>query len=50
MRWHHLAIDHCVLELPSGLQLLLWYGGGVRTRAAWRWSGRLASWAAVGEA
>lgn len=51
MRWHDLPLDHGVLELPGpGLQLLVWWGGGVPTRAVWRWSGRVASWAAVGEA
>jgi hypothetical protein len=39
---------------PPGLELELavWWGGGEPTRAAWLWSqtGRVASWAVVGEA
>jgi hypothetical protein len=56
MRWHHLAPGRGVLELPGPdrleLELMLWWGGGLPSRAAWLWSqtGRVAVWAAVGEA
>ena len=37
---------------PLDLELVLWYGGGEPTRAAWLWSqsGRVAWWAVVGQA
>jgi len=67
MHWFHLGPGHCVFELdyrasnevgkgevPAGgdLELLVWWGGGEPTRAAWVWSqtGRVMGWAGVGEA
>jgi hypothetical protein len=60
MHWHDLAPDHGVLELlvspltdrGPDLELLIWWGGGEKTRAAWVWSptGRVAGWALVGVA
>jgi hypothetical protein len=56
MCWWTLGIGHGVLELPGPraleLELLVWWGGGVATRAAWVWSqtGKVAIWAHVGQA
>lgn len=63
MRWHHLSTGHGVLEIAHGspfapalvgqsrpppIELLVWWGGGEPTRAAWLWTGRVAAWATVG--
>jgi hypothetical protein len=65
MRWHHLGLGWDVLEIdytPASsptievakregeLELVVFWGGGEPTRAMWRWAGRLAAWAEVGEA
>jgi hypothetical protein len=56
MHFYDLTDGTGVLELPGPdrleLELLIWWGDGEPTRAAWLWSqtGRLAGWAAVGEA
>ena len=62
MRWYDLDPDRGVLELdgsPSStarvgaeIELLIWWGGGERTRGLWLHSqtGRALGWATVGEA
>ncbi len=56
MCWWTLGFGHGVLELPGPwlleMELLVWWGGGEPTRAAWVWSqtGAVASWASVGRA
>lgn len=67
VRYHHLGPGHGVFEIDyrasnevgkgeaaarGELELLVWYGGGEPTRAAWVWSqsGAIAGWAVVGEA
>ena len=59
MNWHDLDPDCGVLQIPPALgrdreelELRIWWGGGEPTRAVWLWSqtGRVAGWAAVGEA
>jgi hypothetical protein len=60
MNWHDLEPGHGVLELPERpgrdrleLELHVYWGdGGEPTRAVWLWSqtGRVAGWAAAGEA
>jgi hypothetical protein len=63
MRWFDLGLCRGVLEIDYGspfstavvgaeLELLVWWGGGVPSRAAWCWSqtGKVAAWAWVGQA
>lgn len=59
MHLHDIGEGLAVLELPDHpgpdrveLELLVWWGGGEPTRAAWVWSqtGRVAGWAEVGVA
>jgi hypothetical protein len=62
MRWHHIGPGRGVLEIGGSpfapaavgaeLELVLWWGGGLPSRAAWLWSqtGRVAAWVVVGEA
>lgn len=61
MRWRDLDSTTGVLQLDGRasnavekgepvLELAVFWGGGEPTRAVWRWAGRVASWATVGEA
>jgi hypothetical protein len=62
MRWYDLDPGRGVLEFDGSpfstarvgaeIELLMWWGGGARSRAVWllSQSGRALGWAAVGEA
>jgi hypothetical protein len=46
------AVEKSEPPPPLELELMLWWGAGEPTRAAWLWSqtGEVAAWAAIGEA